>query len=166
LDILVNNAGILSTASAETITEAEWDRVMNINVKSAMFASREALRHMKTQGWGRIVNISSIAGRNGGVSSGCAYSASKAALFGLTMCLAGKTAANGITVNAVAPGTTQSDMVKKFTDDEFSKALSTIPMGRLGLPEEIAETVAFLVSDASAFITGAIIDVNGGMFMG
>lgn len=166
IDILVNNAGVLSTASFDELDEAEWDRVMNINLKSAMFASGQALKYMQIQGWGRIINISSMAGRMGGFSTGCAYSASKSALIGLTMCIARKVAAKNITVNAVAPGTTESELLMGFAPTELDKLKSIIPAGRLGKPEEIAETVAFLASDAAGFITGAVIDVNGGTFMG
>jgi 3-oxoacyl-[acyl-carrier protein] reductase len=166
VDVLVNNAGILSNTSYDAIDRDEWDRVMAINVRGPMFASREALRHMCAHGWGRIVNVSSLAGRNGGVSVGPAYAASKAALIGMTRCLAGKVAGYGITVNAVAPGTTQTEAVKQFSEDEMTAIRRSIPAGRLGRPEEIAETVAFLASDAAAFITGAVIDINGGMFTG
>lgn len=166
IDILVNNAGILSNTPYDRIAEAEWDHVLDINLKGALFASREALKPMLAQGWGRIVFISSLAGRSGGVSVGPAYVASKAALVGLTRHLAKKVARSGITVNAVAPGTTETDIIKGFTDDEMAAINDAIPVGRLGKPEEIAETVAFLASDSAAFITGAVVDINGGMYMG
>lgn len=166
IDILVNNAGILSKASIEDLDEKEWDRVMDINVKSAMFCSKHVIKHMENQKWGRIINISSLAGRMGGFSTGCAYSTSKAAILGMTMCIARKVAGSNITVNAVAPGTTESEMAKGFTNEELAKFKQTIPVGRLGKPENIAETVSFLASDDASFITGAVIDVNGGMFMG
>ncbi len=166
LDILVNNAGILSNTPYDQITETEWDRVLDINLKGVLFASREALKPMLAQGWGRIISISSLAGRNGGVSIGPAYAASKAAVIGLTRHLARKVARNGITVNAVAPGTTETDIIKGFSEDEMVAINNAIPVGRLGKPEEIAEMVAFLASDSAAFITGAVIDINGGMYMG
>ena len=166
LDILVNNAGILSNTSFDQLTEMEWDRVLDINLKGVLFASREALKPMLAQGWGRIISISSLAGRNGGVSVGPAYVASKAAVIGLTRHLAKKVARNGITVNAVAPGTTETDIIKGFTADEVVAINNSIPLGRLGKPEEVAATVAFLASDSAAFITGAVIDINGGMYMG
>jgi 3-oxoacyl-[acyl-carrier protein] reductase len=121
---------------------------------------------MVEQRWGRIICISSLAGRNGGVTVGPAYAASKAAVIGLTRHLAKKVARNGITVNAVAPGTTETDIIKGFSASEMLAINNTIPLGRLGKPEEIAETVAFLASDCAAFITGAVIDINGGMFIG
>ncbi|MGI5877815.1 MAG: SDR family NAD(P)-dependent oxidoreductase [Christensenellales bacterium] len=166
IDILVNNAGILSATSIEALREDEWDRVMAINVKSAVFASQQALPWMIRQGWGRIINISSLSGRMGGVSAGCAYSASKAALIGLTMSLARQTAGKGITVNAVAPGTTRSDIIRRFSAEQMERIMRSIPVGRLGEPEEIAALVAFLAQDTAGFITGAVIDINGGMFMG
>lgn len=166
IDILVNNAGILSNTPYDQLTESEWDEVLGVNLKGALFASREALRPMLDQGWGRIVFISSLAGRSGGVSVGPAYVASKAALVGLTRHLAKKVARSGVTVNAVAPGTTETDIIKGFTDADMAAINDAIPAGRLGKPEEIAETVAFLASDAAAFITGTVVDVNGGMYMG
>lgn len=166
VDILVNNAGVLSKASIEELDETEWDRVMNINVKSAVFASQQVLKYMTEQGWGRIINISSMAGRMGGFSTGCAYSASKAALIGLTMCIARKVAGKNITVNAIAPGTTRTDLAKGFTPEELRKLEQSVLVGRLGEPEDIAQTAVFLASDAASFITGTVIDVNGGTFMG
>ena len=165
LDILVNNAGILTNTQYDSVTGQEWDRMMNINLKGVFFASREAIRPMKAQGWGRIISISSMAGRSGGISAGSAYVAAKAAIIGITRHLAKKVAADGITVNAVAPGTIESDMLKDFTQADLEAIYKTIPMGRLGKPEEIAETIAFLASDAAAFMTGAILDVNGGNYM-
>lgn len=166
LDILVNNAGILSNTPFDQVTEDEWDRVMGINLKGVMFASREALAPMIARGWGRIITISSLAGRSGGVSVGPAYVASKAALIGLTRHLAKKVARHCITVNAVAPGTTETDIIKGFTAEDMIAINDSIPVGRLGKPEEIAEAVAFLASDSAAFITGAVLDINGGMYMG
>ena len=165
LDILVNNAGILTNTQYDSVTGEEWDRMLNINLKGVFFASREAIRPMKAQGWGRIISISSMAGRSGGISAGSAYVAAKAAIIGLTRHLAKKVAADGITVNAVAPGTIESDMLKDFTQADLEAIYKTIPMGRLGKPEEIAETIAFIASDAAAFMTGAILDVNGGNYM-
>lgn len=166
LDILVNNAGILSNTPYDEIGEAEWDRVLGINLKGVFFASSEALKPMRAHGWGRIINISSLAGRSGGVSVGPAYVASKAALIGLTRHLAKKVARDGVTVNAVAPGTTETDIIKGFNAEQMAAINDAIPVGRLGQPDEIAQTVAFLASDSAAFITGAVIDVNGGMYMG
>jgi NAD(P)-dependent dehydrogenase (short-subunit alcohol dehydrogenase family) len=166
VDILVNNAGVLSKVDLEEIEEAEWDRVMNVNVKSAVFLMKYAVAYMKEKGWGRIVTISSLAGRMGGYSTGCAYSTSKAALLGMSMCVARKVAPFGITVNAVAPGTTDTELAKGFTEKELGNLTKSIPVGKLIRPEGIAEAVCFLASDSAEFITGAVLDVNGGMFMG
>jgi 3-oxoacyl-[acyl-carrier protein] reductase len=166
LDILVNNAGILSNTPYDEVGEAEWDRVMDINLKGPMFAAREALRPMRAQGWGRVISISSLAGRNGGVSIGPAYAASKSALIGLTRHLAKKVARDGITVNAIAPGTTETDIIKGFTPEQMDAINDAIPIGRLGKPDEIAAAVTFLASEKAAFVTGAVLDVNGGMYMG
>jgi 3-oxoacyl-[acyl-carrier protein] reductase len=165
VDILVNNAGVLSKASLDDLDEAEWDRVMNINVKSAVFFMKYTLRYMKENNWGRIVTISSLAGQMGGYSTGCAYSTSKAALLGMTMCVARKVAPFGVTVNAVAPGTSDTELAKGFTEEELANLKKSIPVGKLIKPEGIAEAVCFLASDAAEFITGAVLNVNGGMFM-
>ena len=165
IDVLVNNGGVISKESILDITEAEWNRVMDINVKGAVFLSQHVLRYMIPQKQGSIINISSLAGRNGGISTGCAYSVSKAALLGLTKRVARRVAEYGITVNAIAPGTTETDMIKNFTEDELHHLISTIPIGRLIKPQEIAAIVVFLASEKARSITGAVIDVNGGMCM-
>lgn len=166
VDILVNNAGILHATPIEDITEEEWDRMMAINLKSVFFMSQQVLPYMKAQKSGRIINISSLAGRMGGYANGLGYSASKAGIIGLTMGFARRVAEFNITVNAVAPGTTESEIIKKFSPESIETLRQTIPMKRLGKPENIADVVAFLASDASSFMTGAVIDVNGGLFMG
>ena len=166
IDILVNNAGVISNAPYSQVTPQEWDRVMAINVTGPMFAGQEALRRMRPRGYGRVVTISSLAGRSGGVSVGAAYAASKSALIGLSRHLARQVAGDGITVNVVAPGTTATDIISAFTPEEMTAINAAIPVGRLGRPEEIAAAVAFLASEAAGFITGAVLDVNGGMYMG
>ena len=166
VDILVNNAGILSTTLIADLTEDEWDTTMGINLKGTVFATQAALRYMVPRKWGRIVNISSMAGRMGGISTGCAYTASKAALIGLTMRIAREVAGAGVTVNAIAPGTAETEMVLGFSDKARRDLEKSIPTGKLIDPNDIAETAAFLASDAARSITGAVIDINGGMFMG
>jgi 3-oxoacyl-[acyl-carrier protein] reductase len=120
---------------------------------------------MKMNNWGRIINISSLAGRMGGISTGCAYSASKAGLLGLSMCIARKVAQYGITVNSIAPGTTETELTRKFTENEMKNLIGSIPVGKLIQPSGIADAVCFLVSESAEFVTGAILDINGGMFM-
>jgi len=165
IDILVNNAGILDNSLIEELEEEQWDRVIDINLKSAFFCSKFVYSHMKESGSGQIVNIASVAGRMGGHSVGCAYAASKAGIIGMTKNFARKCAPYGIGVNAVAPGTVESDMSRQFTPEQLERLYANIPMKRLGTPKEIANAVVFLASGASAFITGAVIDVNGGMHM-
>jgi 3-oxoacyl-[acyl-carrier protein] reductase len=165
IDILINNAGILSTTMLEDLDETEWDRVLSINLKSAAFLMKQVVPVMKMNNWGRIINISSLAGRMGGISTGCAYSASKAGLLGLSMCIARKVAQYGITVNSIAPGTTETELTRKFTENEMKNLIGSIPVGKLIQPSGIADAVCFLVSESAEFVTGAILDINGGMFM-
>jgi NAD(P)-dependent dehydrogenase (short-subunit alcohol dehydrogenase family) len=166
VDVLVNNAGILHTTAIAAITEPEWDRILAVNLKGAFFLSQQVLPHMQAQRWGRIINIASVAGRMGGYGSGLAYSASKAGIIGLTMGMARHVAAFGVTVNAVAPGTTMSPILEKFSAEQLEELRQRVPMKRLGVPQDTAALVAFLASEEAGFITGAVMDVNGGMFMG
>ena len=165
VDILVNNAGILSTTSITELDEAEWQRVMDINLKSAVFATQAALTYMMPRKWGRIINIASMAGRMGGFDTGCAYSVSKAGMIGLTMRVARRVASEGITVNAIAPGPTNTELVQGFTPEVRKRLIDGIPVGRVIEPERIGETAAFLASDRSKNITGQSINLNGGSYM-
>jgi 3-oxoacyl-[acyl-carrier protein] reductase len=166
LDILVNNAGICPLCDFADVTEEEWDRVLAINLKGAFFCCQAVLPHVRRSGpRGRVVNISSVAGQSGGVLAPIHYSASKAGLIVLTKTLARILAPDRATVNCVAPGTTATDLTDAWAEDMREQVRATIPLGRLGQPEEIAEAVCFLVSDRAAFITGATLDVNGGLFI-
>jgi 3-oxoacyl-[acyl-carrier protein] reductase len=166
LDILVNNAGICPLCDFADVTEEEWDRVLDINLKGAFFCCQAALPHLRTSGErGRVVNISSVAGQSGGVLAPVHYSASKAGLIVLTKMLARILAPDRATVNCVAPGTTATDLTAAWAEEQRERVKAAIPLGRLGQPEEIAEAVCFLVSDRAAFITGATLDVNGGLFI-
>jgi 3-oxoacyl-[acyl-carrier protein] reductase len=166
LDILVNNAGVLSKDTVLNVTEAEWSRVMDINLKGVAFLTQHALPLMIANDWGRIINISSMAGRMGGISAGFSYAVSKAAVIGLTMSIARRVAANHITVNAIAPGPTESELFNGFTEEERLNLAKAIPVGRLGKPENIGDTIAFIASESAGFMTGAVLDMNGGAFMG
>lgn len=167
VDILVNNAGIPHSTAIEDITEQEWDRIMAVNLKSVFFTSQQVLPYMKKNGYGRIINISSLAGRMGGYANGLGYSASKAAgMIGLTYGMARRIAETGITVNAVAPGLTSTDIIKQFTSEKIRELESIVPMKKLGKPKNIADVVVFLASEEAEFITGTVIDVNRGIFMG
>ncbi len=166
IQILVNNAGILHSTKVEDITEDEWDRMMAINLKSVFFMSQKVLPYFKKNGSGKIVNISSLAGRMGGIANGLGYSATKAGIIGLTFGLARRLAGYKVNVNAVAPGTTETDILKAFTTEKIQELRESVPIKRLGKPEDIANLVVFLSSEKASFITGAVIDINGGMFTG
>jgi 3-oxoacyl-(acyl-carrier-protein) reductase len=174
LDILVNNAGITADKPALKMAEEEWYKVLAVNLSGAFFMSRAALEHMLERGSGRIVNISSIIGEMGNIGQ-ANYAASKSGLFGLTKTLAreaakqlqreGKTDGLGVTVNCVAPGFIETDMLATVPEKVLDRIRSQIPLGRLGRPEEVARVVHFLCADASSYITGAVWAVNGGMDM-
>jgi len=164
IDVLVNCAGLLESKEVENITEADWDNVIDLNMKAAFFLIQESLPFLKAGKSPRIINISSNAGRMGGYASGSAYAASKGGLIALTYSLARKLAKFNITVNTVAPGTIESEMSKALPNAEL--LATRIPLGRLGKTSEVAAAVCYLASLESSFTTGAVIDVNGGMFMG
>jgi 3-oxoacyl-[acyl-carrier protein] reductase len=159
VDIVVNNAGICPLSGFADITEAEWDRVMAINLKGAFFCCQVALPHLRHSGpRGRIVNVASVAGQMGGVTIGA-----QAGLIGLSKSLARLLAPDGVTVNCIAPGTTATAMTESWSEALQADVRSRIPLGRFARPDEIAEAVCFLVSDRAAFITGATLDINGGL---
>jgi 3-oxoacyl-[acyl-carrier protein] reductase len=167
VDILVNNAGInKSTFSYEEVREDEWDRIFAVNVKGVYFCIAGVIPIMKKRKWGRIINIGSGAGKTGATSgfAGIHYCASKAAVMCLTKSFARYLGPHGITVNAVAPGLTETDMTKEWSEVGKRTAMIT-PLGRLGLPSDMANAVLFLASEASSFITGEILDVDGGLLM-
>jgi acetoacetyl-CoA reductase/3-oxoacyl-[acyl-carrier protein] reductase len=176
LDILVNNAGITSDKTVFKMTEEDWNRVIAVNLSGAFFMSKAALEHMIERGTGRIVNITSIIGQTGNVGQ-TNYAASKSGMFGLTTSMAKEAAfalkradkldphGVGITVNAVAPGFIETDMLATVPEKVLDKIRSDVPLGRLGRPEEIARVVHFLCADSSAYITGQVWAVNGGQDM-
>jgi len=164
VDVLVNNAGITRDGLAVRMKPADWDLVLNINLHGAFFATQQALPGMMKNRWGRIVNISSVVGQAG--SPGQAnYAASKAGLIGLTKALAQEVGSRGITVNAIAPGYIDTDMTKGLPEELKQKMLAGVPLGRMGLPQDIANAVKFLVSEEASYITGHVLAVNGGMYM-
>ncbi len=165
IDILVNNAGICQVVTIEKMTEEDWDRVMAINLKGVFLCSKAVMRIMKKLGSGRIVNLGSVAGKVGGIATGANYSVSKAGVICFTKALARELAPHGITVNAVAPGVIETDMTRGITQGDFTEYIKTIPLGWIGSAEDVAHAVAFLVSDEARYITGEILDVNGGMLM-
>lgn len=165
LDILVNNAGILPRSSLEETTEEEWDQTLAVNLKSVFFMTQKTLPYLKRSPYARIINIGSLAGRMGGFETCLAYSASKGGIHALTMGLARQLAPYRINVNAVCPGTTETPITKAFSDEAMERLLSRIPLERLGRASDMAAAVAFLASDDASFITGHLLDVNGGMYM-
>jgi len=161
IDILVNCAGICQIRNVEDITEEEWDKMMSINLKGTFFLCQSVLKEMKKYQKGKIVNMGSVAGEIGGILVGANYSASKAGIICLTKSLARYAAPYNINVNSVSPGFIDTEMTKDLGQDPKS-----VPLGRRGRPEEVSDVILFLCSEASSYITGANIDVNGGLFMG
>jgi acetoacetyl-CoA reductase/3-oxoacyl-[acyl-carrier protein] reductase len=176
LDILVNNAGITIDKTVAKMTAEDWQRVIAVNLSGAFFLAQDALEHMLDRGTGRIINVSSVIGETGNIGQ-ANYAASKSGLFGLTKSLAKEAVFQlnraqrpvgdgiGLTVNAVTPGYIATDMVATIPDKVMDRIRGQIPLGRLGQPEEVARVVGFLAADQSAYITGQIWAVNGGLDM-
>src|SRR5579863_4799532 len=165
VEILVNNAGITRDTLVLRMKRADWDDVLSTNLTGAFLLTQAVLGPMLRNRWGRIVNISSVVGRTGQAGQ-VNYAASKAGLIGLTRSLAREVASRGITVNAVAPGYIETSMTAVLDEKQRAAMMAAIPLGRAGTDVEIAQSVAFLASDSAAYITGHVLDVNGGMFMG
>jgi len=164
LDILVNNAGVTVDKTMRKMSPGEWDHVIHVNLSGAFYLSRAILQHMLDRGYGRVINISSVIGSSGGFGQ-ANYASAKSGLFGLTMSLALETAAKGITVNAVTPGYITTDMTAAVPGNVMDKLIANIPVGRLGEPNEVARVVEFLADPESAYITGQVYPVNGGLYM-
>ena len=164
LDILVNNAGITKDGLFVRMKEDDWDRVLAVNLKGSFLCGQQAAKQMMKQRQGAIVNIASIVGVMGNAGQ-ANYSASKAGLIGLTKTMARELAPRNITVNAVAPGFIDTEMTRVLDEKIKDKLIEQIPLSRLGLPEDIANSVAFLVSSRSSYITGQVLNINGGMLM-
>ena len=163
--VLVNNAGITKDTLMLRMKDDDWDSVIETNLSGAFRLTKGLLKGMMKQRWGRIVNISSVVGAMGNPGQ-ANYCASKAGIEGFTRSLAYEIGSRGITVNAVAPGFIATDMTDELTDDQKNTMMANIPVGRYGEPEEIAKAVAFLVSKDAAYITGQVLNVNGGLNMG
>lgn len=165
IDILVNNAGITRDNLLMRMKGDEWQSIIDTNLSSIFTLSKAVLRGMMKKRFGRIVNIGSVVGSAGNAGQ-ANYAAAKAGVIGFSKSMAREVASRGITINVVAPGFIDTDMTKALTDDQKDAIFKDIPASRLGQPDEIAATVAFLVSDGAAYITGETIHVNGGMYMG
>ena len=164
LDILVNNAGITRDGLLMRMKEADWDDVMNTNLKGVYNCSKAVMRTMMKQKSGRIVNRASVVGEMGNAGQ-ANYAAAKAGVIGFTKSLAKEVASRGITVNAIAPGFIATDMTSVLSDDQKAEMARTIPLGRAGQPEDVANAVLFLASEGAAYITGQVLNVDGGMVM-
>jgi 3-oxoacyl-[acyl-carrier protein] reductase len=167
IDILVNNAGVLSPNKLAATTLEEWRRLMAVNIEAAFLFTQAVTPAMTANRWGRIINIGSYAWKSGGLTAGTAYAVSKAALVGLTFSSARELAPAGVTANAIAPAFVVSPMImEQLSEEDRNRQLAAIPVGRLCEPEEVAHAVRFLASPLSGFMTGVVIDMNGGLQFG
>src|SRR6185295_19729715 len=162
--ILVNNAGVTRDNLALRMKDADWDEVMETNLRAVFRLSRAVMRGMMKARWGRIINITSVVGASGNPGQ-ANYAAAKAAVVGMTKSLAREIGSRNITVNCVAPGFIDTDMTRALADEQKKTLLGHIPLGRLGTPQDVAAAVAYLASPAAGYVTGAVLHVNGGMYM-
>lgn len=163
--VLVNNAGVASGSSVWQLTPQEWDRVMNVDLRAVFFVSQSAGRAMRAAGAGSIVNVSSIAGQNGGAAASPVYAAAKAGVIGLTRSLARQLAPDGIRVNCLAPADIETEMTAAWPAPLRERLIAATPLGRFGTPRELAGAAVFLASDEASFVTGQTLAVNGGAYM-
>ncbi len=164
VDVLVNNAGITRDGTMHRMDFAQWDKVIQTNLASCFNTCRAVIDGMRARNFGRIVNIGSVNGQAGQYGQ-VNYAAAKSGIHGFTKALAKESAAKGITVNAIAPGYVETDMVRAVPQNVLDKIIQTIPVGRLGIPEDIARSVMFLIADEASFITGSTLSINGGQHM-
>jgi len=165
IDILVNNAGITHDQLVMRMKRADWDSVLNTNLTSAYLCIQQVVSSMLKQRWGRIINVTSVFGQMGQAGQ-ANYASSKAGLIGLTMAIAREVGSRNITCNAVAPGFIETAMTASLSEELRQTALKNIPLGRLGTPDDVANSVAFLASEEASYVTGHVLSVNGGMLMG
>jgi len=162
VDILVNNAGITRDQLVLRMSDEDWDKVINVNLKSVFLCTRAVLRHMIRQRWGRIINIASIVGIVGNAGQ-ANYASAKAGIIGFTRTVAREVASRGITANAIAPGFIDTQMTQQLEENQRQELMKRIPVGYLGTPRDVAEAVAFLASEEARYITGQVLNVDGGM---
>jgi 3-oxoacyl-[acyl-carrier protein] reductase len=165
IDILVNNAGITRDQLVMRMKRSDWDSVLNTNLTSAYLCIQQVIGSMLKQRWGRIINITSVFGQMGQAGQ-ANYAASKAGLIGLTKAMAREVASRNITCNAVAPGFIETNMTAALSEEFKQTAVKTIPLGRVGSPDDVANAVCFLASEEASYITGHVLNVNGGLLMG
>ena len=165
IDVLVNNAGVTVSTPIREIDEAAWDDVLAVNLRSVFFACQLVGPEMEARGSGRIVNVSSLAGQQGGSVAGAHYAASKAGIIVVTKMFARELAGHGVTVNAVAPAAIDGPAMQRLSPEQIDGFAAAIPVGRVGRPEEVAALVSFLCSERAGYITGATVDINGGLAM-
>jgi 3-oxoacyl-[acyl-carrier protein] reductase len=165
IDILVNNAGVARDQLIMRMSDEDWDTVLNIDLKSAFLCTRAVLRHMLRQRWGRIISISSVVGIIGNAGQ-ANYASAKAGIIGLTRSIAKEVGSRGITANAIAPGFIETKMTEQLDEKQKQALLQHIPLGVIGTPHDVAEAVAFLASEEARYITGQVLNVDGGMALG
>jgi 3-oxoacyl-[acyl-carrier protein] reductase len=165
IDILVNNAGVTRDQLLMRMTDEDWDTVLDIDLKSAFLCTRAVLRHMVKQRWGRIVSIASVVGLMGNAGQ-ANYASAKAGVIGLTKSIAKEVGSRGITANAIAPGFIETRMTEQLDEKQRQALLQRIPLGTIGTPRDVAEAVAFLASEEARYITGQVLNVDGGMALG
>ncbi len=166
IDVVVNCAGVMNSTRIPDITREEWDRMLAVNLGGTFFVTQAALPHLRQSRAGRVVNISSNAGRMGGFENSMTYTASKGGVISLTFGLARQLAPDNITVNAVCPGPVETEMVRNFAAGGMERLKARIPMGRFATPGDVAAAVCYLASEEAGFVTGLLLDVNGGLYMG
>jgi 3-oxoacyl-[acyl-carrier protein] reductase len=162
IDILVNNAGIARDQLLLRMSEEDWDKVIDVDLKSVFLCTKAVLRHMLKARWGRVISLSSIAGLVGNPGQ-ANYSSAKAGVVGFTLTVAREVGSHGITVNAIAPGFIETDMTRKIGEEQRREIKKLIPLDRFGTPQDVAEAVAFLASEEAGYITGQVLSINGGM---
>ena len=165
VDIMVNNAAVTIHKSMWDIDQAEWDNVMAVNLRGVFFGCQIAGQHMKSRNKGRIINMTSLAGQQGGAIAGAHYASSKAGIIVLTKIFAAELAGNGVTVNAIAPAAIRGPAVDAAPKDKVEAVKRSIPVGRLGEPEEVGAAAVYLAADTSGYMTGCTLDLNGGRWM-